>query len=291
MRRVLITGGTRGVGLNLAKMFDSEGCHVTLTGTNQINAERTAASISSQQSCQKSCQSKYDINRICCNKHSDNYDSTEYHIGYQLDLSNLESINNFCNQISSQNFDVVIHNAGMLSRDSLMSVTDSRQLKMFMVNVIGPMAITRSVLPNMIKNKSGNILFFCPEYAIDEKTSILTPYMQTKLAQTTFMKSLANMNVVKKSNIKVAGFWTRYGLHTDALTYRQIGKKENCMDPSIISKMVELLLEEPQSKINGKVFNDYEYLTSKGVDLNQFKLGDDVLFLDKLFLDSLNKKN
>ena len=213
------------------------------------------------------------------------YHSLVYFSG--LDQSSLE---NFCDKIKDSKFDVVIHNAGMLSRDGLDTVTTSRQLKMFMINTIGPIAITKTVLPNMINSKSGHILFFCPEYAIDEKTTYLTPYMQSKLAQTTFMKSIANMGIIKKSNIGVAGFWTRYGLHTDALTHRQIGKKEICMDPSIVSEMVSLLLEENPSTINGKVFYDHEYLLSKQVDLNKFKLGGEPVFLDKMFFEHLSGK-
>lgn len=264
MKRVLITGGTRGVGLSLARMFALKDYQVVLTGTDQIKTTNATKLLNYYSNTNKTM-----------------------HEGCKLDLSKLESIDEFCKTISQQDFDVVIHNAGMLSRNGLDTVTNSRQHKMFMVNAIGPMLITRSILPNMIKNKKGHILFFCPEYAIDAKTTMLTPYMQTKLAQTTFMRSVANMPIIKKSNIGVAGFWTKYGLYTDALIHRGIGTKENCMDPSIISEMVKLLLDEKPLEINGKVFRDHEYLTNKGINLDNFKLGNDVVPLDQLFVNSL----
>lgn len=284
MKKVLITGGTRGVGLNLAKMFDSKGNYqVFLTGTNGSNAEKVAKNISSNHDAVIS-----DINHVNHVNHINNINQIN-HVGLELNLTDQQSISKVCNYLDNESIDIIIHNAGMLSRDSLKTVTDTRLQKLFMVNTIGPILLTQSVLPNMLKKGKGHILFFCPEYAIDKKTSMLTPYMQSKLGQTTFMKSIANM--VKNTNIGVAGFWTRYGLYTDALTHRNIGAKENCMDPSIVSKMVELMIEEDSpGEINGKVHHDHEYLLSKGVDINQFKLGDNVVNLDKLFMDHLSKK-
>lgn len=185
--------------------------------------------------------------------------------------------------------DTVINNAGMLSRDNLNNVSESRLQKMFMVNSIGPLVLSKYVLPNMIKANKGNILFFCPPYAIDKKTTLLLPYMQSKLAQTTYMSSLAN--AMKKTSIGIAGFWTKYPIYTDALTHRQIGSKDKCMDPAIIASMVKLMLEENPKDINGKVCIDHEYLLSKNIDLMQFALGKNVQSLDEMFLEHLQQNN
>ena len=64
-------------------------------------------------------------------------------------------------------------------------------------------------------NEYGGILFNTPPYNIHDKTSYLLPYMQTKLAQTTLMKSLANSNL--NNNALICGFWTNFPLSTDAI--------------------------------------------------------------------------
>jgi short-subunit dehydrogenase len=256
-KTVLITGGTRGVGLSLAKSMLGLNNNVVITGTNYENTFNVAKSL--------------DLSRVT---------------PIQLDLTKLESIESFNDELQKRDIkiDTFINNAGMLSRDSLVSVKPSRFHKMLMVNQFGPSMLVKYLLPNMIKNNSGNILFFCPPYIIDNKTSLLTPYMSTKMGQTSLMKMIANMVNRPNNNIKICGFWTKYGLYTDALLHRKIGEKENYMSPEIICKMVEMLLKENVSSINGKVVIDHEYLTSNGVNLNQFAMGDKVLTLEQLFM-------
>lgn len=257
LKTVLITGSTRGIGLELAKMFKNTGNNVIITGTQQNKVDEIV--------------NQFDSPNVT---------------GYELDMTRQETLEKF--KDTNMKIDVLIHNAGMLSRDNLVTVSESRLNKMFMVNSLGPILLTKYLLPNMIKCNTGAILFFCPPYAIDEKTTMLTPYMQTKLAQTTFMKSIANMT--NKKNISIAGFWTKYPIYTDALTHRNIGTKENCMDPKIISKTVELLLKDDPNKIRGKVFYDHDYLLSNNVDLKQFALGDKTMMLDQLFMNNLTKQ-
>ena len=113
--------------------------------------------------------------------------------------------------------------------------------------------------------------------------------MQTKLAQTTFMYSLADMLTKSRpqSGIVVSGFWTDYPIWTDALKYRQIGQKENCMSPSIISATVEQMLEDKPANIHGNVMIDHDYLKSKKIDPNRWAYGTQTQKLDDLFLRSL----
>jgi hypothetical protein len=112
--------------------------------------------------------------------------------------------------------------------------------------------------------------------------------MQTKLAQTTFMLSLANMTT-KSKNINIYGFWTNYPLYTDALTHRNIGTKENCMHPKIIADMIDLMLKDVPSLNKGKVLIDNQYLSSKGISPKKYALGSAIMTLDSLFFQHLKK--
>ena len=99
--------------------------------------------------------------------------------------------------------------------------------------------------------------------------------MQTKLAQTTLMKSLSNSNL--NNNALVCGFWTNYPLNTDAIISRNIGKIENCMSPTILSKLIEELIFNTKNNTyyNGKVIIDKDFLKSKNISLKQFEMGND----------------
>ena len=185
-------------------------------------------------------------------------------------------------------FDTVIHNAGMLSRDTILNMDEKRFQKMFSINALSVVSLTKQCLPYMIKQNSGNIFFFCPPYRIDGKTRLLTPYMQTKLAQTTFMYSLADLIEKRESKIKVSGFWTDFPIYTDALKHRNIGTKEDCMDPGILARTVDLMLEDTRANIHGNVMIDRDYLTQKNVNVNQWALGSQTKKLDDLFLSHLS---
>lgn len=248
-KTVLITGGTRGTGLSIAKMFNLNNYNVIITGTS---LEKT---------------------KVVANEIGSNV------IPLQLDLTNGESIENFGKNIKTHKIDTFINNAGMLSRDQLENIKLSRYNRMLMVNQFGPSMISQYVLQNMDNN--GNLIYFCPPLLIDHKTSFLTPYMSTKLGQTLFMQMLANK--YSSTNMKICGVWTKYGLYTDALTHRQIGNKENYMSPDIISKTIEQILTEDSKLVSGKVFIDHDYLLSKNIDIKQFALGNKTLTLEQLF--------
>jgi len=253
MKRVLVTGGTRGIGFEISKMFLKNKHEVVFTGRTQESVNEALK--------------KFNDSNVQ---------------GVVWDMSKFPPTESSI----PCHFDTVIHNAGMLSRDNMLNMNESRFHKMMAINAMSPIYLTKMYLPYMMKKNSGNIFFFCPPYRIDAKTRKLTPYMQTKLAQTTFMYSVADLvsKSVPRSGIRVSGFWTDYPIWTDALIHRKIGKKEDCMSPGIIAKMVELMLEDERRNIHGNVMIDRDYLISKKINPNQWALGDRVQKLDDLFL-------
>lgn len=254
-KRALVTGGTRGIGFELCKMLIKKNYEVVFTGRTQESVSKAV------QKFEENSQFKGCIQGVVMD---------------MTDHSMVKSIPRYCE------FDTVIHNAGMLSRDNMSNMCENRLTKLFNVNTLGPMSITKACLPYMKKQNFGNIFFFCPPYKIDAKTRKLTPYMQTKLAQTTFMYSMAD--ILEKTGIKVSGFWTNYPIYTDALIHRQIGIKENCMNPEIIAKMVELMLYDKKENINGNVMIDKYYLLENRIDPQKWALGNHLKSLDDLFI-------
>lgn len=252
MKKVLVTGGTKGIGLNLAKMFAAKNYQVVLTGTDGTNARTIAKQL----------------------------DFSNKHIGHQLDLSDEASVNSLCENIKDETFDVVVHNTGIKSH----LIENNQQCETFVKTALGSLFVTKSALPNMVKRNRGHIFFFCPEHKIDKDSKYLTPFMQTKLSHTTFMMCIAHM--LNNTDITVAGFWTKYLLYTEDLnssSFESNEKRTEYMDVSIISQMVEMMLEEKKSNIHGKVIYDYDYLTAKNVNLDKFKLNKGKTFDKILF--------
>lgn len=258
--KAVITGGTKGVGLELVKFMKEKNIPTIFTG-------RHIEEVFSVQQDLKS--------------------STIH--GMELDLTSMYSIERFLTKIKSSRIqpNILIHNAGYLS---LHPYEKARNIqKLFMVNSIGPIAITQHLLPSMMQQNYGHIIFNAPPLQFDKKLKYLTPYLQSKFAQTTYMKSLAYL--LKDKKISCNSCWTSFPLWTDAIKKRKIGTKEECMDPAIISKMMEeIIFNENPLTFKGNELVDKDYLTSKNIDLSQFALGQKSgISLDDLFLKKLDK--
>lgn len=114
--------------------------------------------------------------------------------------------------------------------------------------------------------------------------------MQSKLAQTTYMKSLSK--ILENTNINCNSIWTNYPLWTDAIKLRNVGKEINCVHPSILSKVVEeIIFNENAKTFKGHEIIDEYYLKSKNIDPKLYYLGNDIKYLDELFLNHLKNKN
>ena len=255
--KALVTGGTRGAGLEMVKRFSQLEIPTIFTGRNESEIKKVESEIPRTK-------------------------------GLALDLANPLTVNQLTDDIKTNHPDVniLIHNAGYLSTHGKESLEHLQ--KLFMVNSISPIQITQELLPNIISQKEGHVIFFSPPYRIDEKVRYLTPYMQSKLAQTTYMKSLSYL--LRDKPISVNSIWTHFPLWTDAIRLRRVGRREQCMHPSIMTSMIEqIIFEENPSTFKGHELMDKQYLPEKNINLSTFQLGDDLEPLDSLFLTRLKK--
>lgn len=253
MSTALVTGSSRGIGLEIAKMFSRNGYNVIITGTKMENALYAKSQVG--------------LNNV---------------FAHELNLCDSKSIQKFCFDIKKHDIEVVVHNAGMLSLQNWENINPKRLEDMVRVNMLGPMHLSQSILPVMKKKNKGHLLFFSPPYKIDQKVALIGPYMQTKLAQTTFMHSLAYS--LKDTNIAVNSFWTQFPILTEAITYRGVGKSEDCMHPKIIADMVEkMVLHESPKTFKGNEILDASYLTN----ISRYAFSKNTKNLDDLFMHHL----
>jgi short-subunit dehydrogenase len=273
LKIAIVTGGTKGVGKELAKMFKKNNYNVIITGRQESNAINIADELNS-------------IDRY----------SKGIVKGYKLDFTDIINSKKILNKLDNKEIKptFLINNAGTLNTKNIDNITLKNFDNLLKVNTIGPMLLSKYCI-DIIRNKTDHytgILFNTPPYTIDDKTSYLLPYMQSKLAQTTLMKSLSKLSI--NNNALVCGFWTKYPLLTDAIIERKIGKEHNCMHPSILAKTLEELLFNTNNPtyFNSKVIIDEDFLTERNISTNEFKMGNKIKKLDTLFFDHLkNTKN
>lgn len=75
----------------------------------------------------------------------------------RLDVTAPESVLDFCAQI--QTCDLLVNNAGgALGIDSIAEAVDERWQRMYDVNVMGTMRMTRALLPKLLESESGHVV-------------------------------------------------------------------------------------------------------------------------------------
>jgi len=116
---VLITGANRGIGLAMAESFSKAGYSVIGTARNPDRA--------------------IDLKKLSATV-------------VQLDVSKPESVAAFAKQIGNQPIDILINNAGMLSKEAsdFEKVDIEALVTEFQVNALGPLRVTQALLPNIL---------------------------------------------------------------------------------------------------------------------------------------------
>ncbi len=125
MKHVLITGASRGIGAETARLFAQKGYNVTLNyRTEQAAAEKLAKEIGATP--------------------------------FQADVADSSQVAYMLEQIP--NVDILINNAGFAQFGFFDSLSDEDWKRMLDVTLSGAFYCTRGVLPHMIHQKSGAIV-------------------------------------------------------------------------------------------------------------------------------------
>ena len=131
-RHVFVTGSNRGMGKEMALASARRGAHVHVVNRSE------------------------DKNLIALLNSLGAASATYWH----LDVGNVTSINDFYRQIEQKNqsVDVLINNAGQLTGGIIETQSPEEIVSMLNVNLVGLILLTRLVLPQMLKRKSGKIV-------------------------------------------------------------------------------------------------------------------------------------
>jgi 3-oxoacyl-[acyl-carrier protein] reductase len=120
MRKALVTGGTRGIGLSCVEILTKHGFDVYYTGRS---------------------------------KPIDSFGGF-----LKADFSTREGISDFCSKISEIKIDVLVNNAGVNNPKPLSDIDFPDIDWAFNINVIAPLNITKTVVPHMIDNNWGRVI-------------------------------------------------------------------------------------------------------------------------------------
>ena len=172
----LITGGSVGIGLAVAKGLAEEGVHLVLCARNQQRLEEVADDIAKE----------YEVEVI----------------GIKADVAKLEDIDNLVSQIGSRHrgIDILINNAGVGSNEKIMDASDEKWQYYWDLHVMAAVRLSRSVVP-LMENNGGGVILNNSSICAKQPLYYEPIYNTTKAALSMFSKCLAE-EVISK-NIRV----------------------------------------------------------------------------------------
>lgn len=159
--RVLITGGSSGIGAEFVSAFRKAGCEVVF---GYLNSESEARRISSE------------TGATACRVDIGTADGVATLASFALE--HLGGI------------DVLINNAAISVTGLFTDIDEATASRLFDVNVMGALRLTRALLPEMIRNKSGRIINVSSVWGL-VGASCEVDYSTSKAALIGFTKALA----------------------------------------------------------------------------------------------------
>ena len=165
---ILITGASRGLGANFAKVLASDGFRIIGVGRNKINLEKVILNLPNQQ--------------------------LDHHF-LELDITNEIEVNK---KLSNLNLYALINNAGIANTKLLHKETYSDLSEIFDTNLLGSLNVSNALIPKMIINKRGKIINIASTLGY-RPLSYVGAYSATKAALIQITKSqsieLAKYNI------------------------------------------------------------------------------------------------
>lgn len=162
-KTAVVSGSTAGIGFAIAAMLAAEGARVVVNGRTEARVA-TALEIIRQ--------------RV---KNADL-------LGIPADLGVSSGVEIFLRQAPEA--DIVVNNLGIFEAKPFLEIPDSDWLRLFEVNVLGGIRLSRHYLPGMLKKNWGRIIFISSESAQHIPAEMIH-YGMTKTAQVAVARGLA----------------------------------------------------------------------------------------------------
>ena len=182
---VLVTGASRGIGLEVAKLFSKEGYKVIGTSRGDFNLGDLIGDSSA--------------------------------MSVQLDLMSKESINDLFEALKSKDIlpSVLINNAGITKDQLFLRMKDKDWDEVIETNLNGLFRVTKALIKPMVKNKFGRVINISSVAGLMGNSGQVN-YSSSKSAMVGFSRSLAkelgSRNIT--SNVVAPGF-----IDTDMTTF------------------------------------------------------------------------
>lgn len=164
-KKALISGSTAGIGYAIAERFLAEGATVVINGRTQESVNKAIADL----------KSSFPNGRIS---------------GVAADFSKVEDINRLLIEVPE--VDILINNAGIFEPKAFTEIPDEDWFRLFEINVMSGIRLSRFYFPKMIQKNWGRIIFISSESGVFIPDEMIH-YGMTKTAQLAVSRGLAEL--------------------------------------------------------------------------------------------------
>ena len=257
-RTLFITGGSRGIGLAIARRCAADGANIVIAAKTATENPKLPGTI-------HSAAAEIEAAGGQC-------------LPLQVDIRDERQVESAVAEAAERfgGIDIVVNNASAISLTGTESTPVRRFDLMMGVNARGTFVVTRACLPHL-KNSAGagrnpHVLTLAPPLNMDAKW--FAPHLAYTMAKYGMsMCVLGHAQEFRPLGIAVNALWPRTAIATAALNMIPGIEPEHCRTVEIMADAAYLVLTSDAASTSGNFFVDDEVLQRAGVtDLEQYSV-------------------
>lgn len=193
-KRILLTGGSRGIGPVIAEKLVNSGASVAIAARSNSALQNVASGLT---------------------------DSKGKIIVMPIDLRDASQREQLINNVLKEfgTIDILINNAGLETEGAFAELSWTAIQETVEVNLVAPMALTRLILPLMLKNKSGHIINIA-SIAAKSGAPYAAVYSGTKAGMAEWARALrlelagtgVHFSTIFPGYVREVGMFARFGM-------------------------------------------------------------------------------
>ncbi len=267
-KTIIMSGGSRGVGLEIAKALGKDGANVAiLAKTTEPHPTLPGTIFTAADEIKQVGGNPLPI--VCDIRFED-----------QVEAAVEETVSKF------GGIDICINNASAIHLTDTVNTPMKRYDLMHNINVRGTFMLSQKCIPHLIKGDNSHILTLSPPLDIARKWFGMTlAYTTAKYGMSLVAHGLAEE--LGKHNVASNCLWPRTSLDTAAVR-NVIGEElvKGSRKPSIYADAAYAVLKRDSSSCTGNFFLDQDVLEEEGVtDFDQYAIDPEAKLVSDFFVD------
>ncbi|OCK52594.1 oxidoreductase [Chryseobacterium sp. CBo1] len=164
-KKAFISGSTQGIGFAIAEQLLEEGAEVIINGRQNEKTQQAVLDL----------KQKFPSAKVS---------------GIAADFSDKNQVDELLKQLND--IDILINNVGIFELKDFMLITDDEWQRIFEINVMSAVKLSRHLLPSMLEKKQGRIIFISSESGVNIPADMIH-YGMTKASMMAISNGLSKL--------------------------------------------------------------------------------------------------